>query len=63
MSLSEQEIIRRDSMHALRMMGIEPYPADAFEVTHTSTAILEQFPENPEAFSMVRIAGRLMRIV
>ncbi|KRP13625.1 MAG: lysine--tRNA ligase [Sphingobacteriales bacterium BACL12 MAG-120813-bin55] len=60
MSLSEQEIIRRDSMHALRLMGIDPYPAEGFEVTHTSTAILEQFPDNPEGFSAVRIAGRLM---
>ena len=31
--LSEQEIVRRNSMNALRERGIEPYPAAEYEVT------------------------------
>ena len=36
LELSEQEIVRRNSLNELRKMGIEPYPAAEFVVTgHT----------------------------
>lgn len=60
MALSEQEIIRRESMHALRQMGIEPYPAAAVEVNTNSRDILDRFDSEPEAFAGVKLAGRLM---
>ena len=58
--LSEQEIGRRNSLDKLRALGVEPYPAAAFPVTHTSKQILENFDENPEGFKEVVLAGRLM---
>lgn len=58
--LSEQEQIRRESLIALRNMGIDPYPAALFEITNTSLEILEGFPSNPDAFKQVSFAGRIM---
>ncbi len=60
MALSEQEILRREERKQLMSIGIDPYPADAFEVNTTSTKIKEGYPENPEDFKSVRLAGRLM---
>ena len=41
--LSEQEIIRRQSLNELRNLGIEPYPAALYEVDAYSTDIKEEF--------------------
>jgi len=58
MSLSEQEIIRRNSLEKLRELGIDPYPTERFEVSHYSEDIIENFEalEGQE----VRVAGRMM---
>lgn len=58
--LSEQEIIRRESLTALRDLGIEPYPAELFEISHSAAHILKQYPDNQEAFKSVSLAGRVM---
>jgi lysyl-tRNA synthetase, class II len=58
MQLSEQEIVRREKLDRLRELGINPYPADLYPVTHTSKQVKEQF----EADKKVVIAGRLMMI-
>ena len=58
MQLSEQEIIRRDKLKALRELGINPYPADLFPVNHTSKQIKESFEEGKR----VIVAGRLMSV-
>ncbi len=58
MQLSEQEIIRRDKLKALRDLGINPYPADLFPVNHTSKQIKEKFEESKR----VIVAGRLMSV-
>lgn len=58
--MSEQEQQRRQSLAELYKMGINPYPPEAFEVSTTTTEILEKFPENPEAFKQLSIAGRIM---
>ena len=55
-TLSEQEIGRRNSLNKLRALGINPYPAEKFDVTHYTTDIINNFEENKE----VVIAGRLM---
>lgn len=39
LELSEQEIIRRQSLEELRKFGIEPYPAELYEVNAYSTDI------------------------
>ncbi|PJB12347.1 MAG: lysine--tRNA ligase [Flavobacteriales bacterium CG_4_9_14_3_um_filter_40_17] len=58
MSLSEQEIIRRQALEQLRSLGIEPYPAQQFKHTNYSTEILENF-DTLEGKEVV-LAGRLM---
>jgi lysyl-tRNA synthetase class 2 len=58
MQLSEQEIIRRDKLNALRELGINPYPADLFPVNHTSKQIKANFTEGKK----VILAGRLMSV-
>ncbi|MBQ7495433.1 MAG: lysine--tRNA ligase [Bacteroidaceae bacterium] len=47
LELSEQEIVRRQNMQALRDMGIEPYPAAEFPVTAWSTDIVQNFVDLP----------------
>ncbi|WP_372753592.1 lysine--tRNA ligase [Mariniflexile sp.] len=56
--LSEQELVRREKLVKLREIGVNPYPADLYPVTHTSKQIKDQF----EADKKVVIAGRLMMI-
>ena len=66
MELSEQEVIRRESLQKMRDMGINPYPADEYVVTGYSTDIKSTFvdeqTENAEWYTgkPVRIAGRMM---
>jgi lysyl-tRNA synthetase class 2 len=61
--LSEQEIIRREKLEELKQLGIEPYPAALFPVSHHSADILQQYTEEQkEAFSKVTLAGRVMSI-
>ena len=56
--LSEQEIVRRESLQKLRDLGVDPYPADLFDVNTTSKQIKEKYKEGEEL--NVVIAGRLM---
>lgn len=58
--LSEQELIRRNSLNELRNLGINPYPAQLYEVNAKSTDILEQYPHNNTMFQNISIAGRIM---
>ncbi|MDD3004481.1 OB-fold nucleic acid binding domain-containing protein, partial [Flavobacterium sp.] len=58
MQLSEQEIIRREKLQALRNLNINPYPADLFPVKNTSKEIKENFAEGQK----VVVAGRLMSV-
>lgn len=55
--LSEQELVRREKLAKLRALGINPYPADLYPVTHTSSKIKNNFKEGDK----VVVAGRLMR--
>ncbi len=66
MELSEQEVIRRESLQKMRDMGINPYPADEYVVTGYSTDIKSTFvdeqTDDAEWYTgkPVRIAGRMM---
>lgn len=60
MQLSEQEIIRRNTLKELIDLGIEPYPAQRFDVNVTTAEIHAKFPENQNLFQEVSIAGRIM---
>ncbi len=59
LELSEQEIVRRNSLNELRAMGIEPYPAAEYVTNAFSTDIKEEFSDEAEP-RQVSIAGRLM---
>ncbi|AXP81331.1 Lysine--tRNA ligase [Mariniflexile rhizosphaerae] len=56
--LSEQELVRREKLAKLRELGINPYPADLYPVSHTSKQIKDHFEDGKK----VVIAGRLMMI-
>ncbi len=58
--LSEQELIRRNSLKKLRDLGIDPYPAAEYKINTTSTEIKENFSEEKNNFQEVIFAGRLM---
>ncbi len=58
LELSEQEIVRRQSLQELRNMGIDPYPAAEFPTNAFSEDIRKEFDENEKR--EVVIAGRMM---
>lgn len=58
--LSEQELLRRESMKRLRELGIEPYPAAEYKVTATVAEIRSGYRPESTAYSDVRLAGRIM---
>src|SRR3712207_3172268 len=58
LELSEQEIVRRQSLQELRDMGIDPYPAAEFPTNAFSTDIKAEYKEGEER--KVVIAGRMM---
>ena len=59
LELSEQEIVRRQSLQTLREMGIDPYPAAEFPTNAFSTDIKAEFKDEEEPRQVV-IAGRMM---
>jgi lysyl-tRNA synthetase, class II len=58
LELSEQEIVRRQSLQELRNMGIDPYPAAEYPTNAFSTDIKADFKDDEKR--EVCIAGRLM---
>jgi len=58
--LNEQERNRRDSLKAMQELGINPYPAEEFEINITSRQIREQFDPELKNLQDVKIAGRIM---
>ncbi|MGB1111766.1 MAG: lysine--tRNA ligase [Schleiferiaceae bacterium] len=58
--LSEQEVLRRESLGKLKALGIDPYPAAEYVVSHKADELAATYTEGAEGFEKVRIAGRLM---
>lgn len=58
--LSEQEIQRREALSALYKLGIDPYPAEAFDVNVTAKDIRENYERDKINYKHIRIAGRMM---
>jgi len=58
--LSEQEQIRRESLAEIRNLGINPYPAAEYPVTHKAAEILKNFDEEKNPYPAVCLAGRIM---
>lgn len=58
--LSEQEIIRRQSLEEIIRLGINPYPAAAFYTNAGTADIIENFNADKGNYQDVHVAGRLM---
>jgi lysyl-tRNA synthetase class 2 len=58
--LSEHEIVRREALAELQQLGIEPYPAATFEVSHHTADLIANYDAQPDAFKEVSLAGRIM---
>ena len=58
--LSEQEVLRRESLKALKELGIEAYPAPLYPVNATAASIAAEYDAKKGNLSDVCIAGRIM---
>jgi len=60
LELNEQEVIRRNSLTELLKLGIDPYPADKFDINVTADEIHKNFPKDNSLYQDISIAGRIM---
>ncbi len=68
--MTDQELIRREALQKLRELGIDPYPAEAFEVTamaadvvaHYEEEVLEDGTKQRLNYQNVSLAGRIMAV-
>lgn len=58
--LSELELLRRESLKQLRELGINPYPAEAYEINANAADILANYEKDKTAYKTISIAGRIM---
>lgn len=58
--LSEQEQQRRLNLQALIDLGINPFPAEKFEVNATAEDILENYERDKINYKSISFAGRIM---
>ncbi|HLR49340.1 MAG TPA: lysine--tRNA ligase [Candidatus Sphingobacterium stercoripullorum] len=58
--LSEQEVLRRQSLEEIKKLGINPYPAEEFKINVTAADILENYQRDKLNYKNIQIAGRIM---
>jgi lysyl-tRNA synthetase class 2 len=58
--LSEQELVRRNSLQELIKLGVNPYPAELFEVNSNAKDISENYERDKISYKNISIAGRIM---
>lgn len=58
--LSEQELLRRESLAKLKELGVEPYPAPLYPVNTNAAEILAGYDAEKGNFQEACIAGRIM---
>ena len=58
--LSEQEMVRRNSLQKMKEMGIDPYPAAEFPVNVSTTEIKNNYNPELNNYQEVVLAGRIM---
>jgi lysyl-tRNA synthetase class 2 len=58
--LSEQEIFRRKSLEEFKKLGINPYPAELYEVNASAEEILTNYERQKSDYRQISIAGRMM---
>src|SRR5690606_9248552 len=59
-SLSEQELQRRQNLQSIINLGINPYPADEYKVNVTAADILANYERDKISYKNIRFAGRIM---
>ena len=59
-NLNEQEINRRNAVIQMRDLGIEPYPAEMYEVNAKAAEILQNYDGQKQNYQNVSVAGRIM---
>jgi lysyl-tRNA synthetase, class II len=60
MELNEQELTRRGSLQELSQLGVDPYPAETFEINVSARDIAENYEKDKLSYKNVSIAGRIM---
>lgn len=60
MELNEQEQLRRGALKELQELGIEPYPADLFEINTSASYVNEHFDSKESELRDLKLAGRIM---
>ncbi len=60
MELNEQEIVRRESLQKIKDLGIDPYPAQMFDVNAFAADIKANFDQEKNNYQDVSLAGRIM---
>jgi lysyl-tRNA synthetase class 2 len=58
--LSDQEIVRRNALQELYALGVDPYPAQKYDVNITAKEILDHFSDDKTQYQDVSIAGRII---
>jgi lysyl-tRNA synthetase class 2 len=62
LDLSEQQVIRRQKAEELRGMGIDPFPAELFEINVNARDIKENYERDKTNYKNISIAGRIMSV-
>jgi lysyl-tRNA synthetase class 2 len=62
MQLSEQEEQRRKSLEEIIKLGIDPYPAECFDVNVTAKDIKENYERDKTSYKNISLAGRIMSV-
>lgn len=62
MQLSEQEIIRRQKLDELQKLGINPYPAELYDVNASAEEILINYERHKSDYRQISLAGRIMNV-
>jgi lysyl-tRNA synthetase, class II len=60
MELTEQELIRRQSLEEIIKLGINPYPAELYEVNASANEISEKYERDKISYKNISLAGRIM---
>src|ERR1051326_7624713 len=60
LQLTEQELLRRESLQEIIRRGIDPFPAESWPITHKAQKIHAQFEDGKAGLENVSLAGRLM---
>lgn len=60
LNLNDQELVRRDELDALLTLGINPYPSALYPVNASCAEVLEGFESQPEQYTQICIAGRII---